>query len=202
MSVSSRTPSLCRLASRDTGAHQRAQTAKCLSRDEWCKASSKPCSNRASTPLRQPGTSEMHFVAALDQSNRHALRAGLAGAMVTGMADGYYRIKEALRPRCVHYGPGLRTGLQTCTTRGGRTAASSTSSAIRPPITARLMRRSTADTEGLARSGVRLGAHQRTCGERRPRRRRCRGRRHALARANSHADFAVRHVVGRRRRGG
>src|SRR5699024_5001574 len=56
-------------------------------------------------------TSEMHFVAALDQSPGIHCTLGLQENVVTGMADGYYRI--AGKPACtlLHCGPGLANGL-------------------------------------------------------------------------------------------
>ncbi|MBL8325215.1 MAG: acetolactate synthase large subunit [Rubrivivax sp.] len=58
-----------------------------------------------------PGTSEMHFVAALDRQPRMRCVLGLAEGVVTGMADGYARMAE--RPACtlLHTGPGLANGL-------------------------------------------------------------------------------------------
>ncbi len=58
-----------------------------------------------------PGTSEMHFVAALDQTPGMRCVLGLQENVVTGMADGYWRI--ARRPACtlLHCGPGLANGL-------------------------------------------------------------------------------------------
>src|SRR3954467_15575989 len=63
------------------------------------------------TCFANPGTSEMHFVAALDQSAALRCVLGLQENVVTGMADGYYRI--AGRPACtlLHCGPGLANGL-------------------------------------------------------------------------------------------
>jgi acetolactate synthase-1/2/3 large subunit len=58
-----------------------------------------------------PGTSEMHFVAALDRApGMRAVLALFEGA-VTGMADGYGRMAE--KPACtlLHLGPGLANGL-------------------------------------------------------------------------------------------
>ena len=45
-----------------------------------------------------PGTSEMHFVAALDQIAGMRCVLGLHENVVTGMADGYWRI--ARKPAC------------------------------------------------------------------------------------------------------
>jgi acetolactate synthase-1/2/3 large subunit len=63
------------------------------------------------TCFANPGTSEMHFVAALDQAAGMRCVLGLQENVVTGMADGYYRM--AGRPACtlLHCGPGLANGL-------------------------------------------------------------------------------------------
>src|SRR5215207_11518739 len=63
------------------------------------------------TCFANPGTSEMHFVAALDQVPGIRCVLGLQENVVTGMADGYYRIAE--KPACtlLHCGPGLANGL-------------------------------------------------------------------------------------------
>src|SRR5262245_15244886 len=58
-----------------------------------------------------PGTSEMHFVAALDKVPGMRCVLGLFEGVVTGAADGYYRM--AGKPACtlLHLGPGLGNGL-------------------------------------------------------------------------------------------
>ena len=58
-----------------------------------------------------PGTSEMHFVAALDKVEGMRCVLGLFEGVVTGAADGYYRMAD--RPRCdaVASGAGLGNGL-------------------------------------------------------------------------------------------
>ena len=58
-----------------------------------------------------PGTSEMHFVAALDQQDDMRSILGLFEGVVTGAADGYGRMAE--KPACtlLHLGPGLANGL-------------------------------------------------------------------------------------------
>jgi acetolactate synthase-1/2/3 large subunit len=63
------------------------------------------------TCFANPGTSEMHFVAALDRSGGMRCVLGLQENVVTGMADGYWRL--ARRPACtlLHCGPGLANGL-------------------------------------------------------------------------------------------
>ncbi|MDI9331990.1 MAG: acetolactate synthase large subunit [Alphaproteobacteria bacterium] len=58
-----------------------------------------------------PGTSEMHFVAALDQVQGMRCVLGLFEGVVTAAADGYYRMAD--KPACtlLHLGPGLGNGL-------------------------------------------------------------------------------------------
>src|ERR1700689_4516053 len=58
-----------------------------------------------------PGTSEMHMVAALDQLTEMRCVLGLFEGVVTGAADGYARM--AGKPACtlLHLGPGLGNGL-------------------------------------------------------------------------------------------
>ncbi|MEO8249316.1 MAG: acetolactate synthase large subunit [Burkholderiales bacterium] len=62
------------------------------------------------TCFANPGTSEMHFVAALDEIPGMHCVLGLQENVVTGMADGYFRI--AGKPACtlLHCGPGLANG--------------------------------------------------------------------------------------------
>jgi acetolactate synthase-1/2/3 large subunit len=63
------------------------------------------------TCFSNPGTSEMHFVAALDSIDGVRPILGLFEGAVTGMADGYGRMAE--KPACtlLHLGPGLANGL-------------------------------------------------------------------------------------------
>jgi acetolactate synthase-1/2/3 large subunit len=58
-----------------------------------------------------PGTSEMHLVAALDRQEEMRCVLGLFEGVVTGAADGYARM--AGKPACtlLHLGPGLANGL-------------------------------------------------------------------------------------------
>ena len=58
-----------------------------------------------------PGTSEMHFVAALDRQPAMKCVLGLFEGVVTGAADGYARMAD--KPACtlLHTGPGLANGL-------------------------------------------------------------------------------------------
>ena len=58
-----------------------------------------------------PGTSEMHFVAALDRVEGMRCVLGLFEGVVTGAADGYYRMKDTPASTLLHLGPGLANGL-------------------------------------------------------------------------------------------
>ncbi len=104
------------------------------------------------TCFANPGTSEMHFVAALDQSPGMHCVLGLQENIVTGMADGYYRI--AGKPACtlLHCGPGLANGMGNL--HNARRARSGIVNIVGdqatyhrpfdPPLTA--------DTDGMART--------------------------------------------------
>jgi acetolactate synthase-1/2/3 large subunit len=58
-----------------------------------------------------PGTSEMHFVAALDRVDGMRCVLGLFEGVVTGAADGYARMSEKPAGTLLHLGPGLANGL-------------------------------------------------------------------------------------------
>ncbi|EUB99692.1 Benzoylformate decarboxylase [Rhizobium sp. CF080] len=58
-----------------------------------------------------PGTSEMHFVAALDRKPAMRCILGLSEGVVTGAADGYARMAEKPAATLLHLGPGLANGL-------------------------------------------------------------------------------------------
>lgn len=58
-----------------------------------------------------PGTSEMHFVAALDRVPGMKCVLGLHETVVTGMADGYFRMARKPASTLLHCGPGLANGL-------------------------------------------------------------------------------------------
>ena len=104
------------------------------------------------TCFANPGTSEMHFVAALDRIPGIRCVPGLHETVVTGMADGYWRL--AGKPACtlLHCGPGLANGLANLhNARRGRSAVVNIvgdQATYHRPLDAPL----TADTEGLART--------------------------------------------------
>ncbi len=58
-----------------------------------------------------PGTSEMHFVAALDRVPGMRAVLGLFEGVVTGAADGYARMADKPAATLLHLGPGLGNGL-------------------------------------------------------------------------------------------
>jgi acetolactate synthase-1/2/3 large subunit len=58
-----------------------------------------------------PGTSEMHFVAALDRVDGMRAVLCLFEGVVTGAADGYGRMAEKPAATLLHLGPGLANGL-------------------------------------------------------------------------------------------
>jgi acetolactate synthase I/II/III large subunit len=58
-----------------------------------------------------PGTSEMHFVAALDRVDGVRCVLCLFEGVVTGAADGYARMAEKPAATLLHLGPGLANGL-------------------------------------------------------------------------------------------
>lgn len=58
-----------------------------------------------------PGTSEMHFVAALDDTDGMRCVLGLFEGTVTGAADGYARMAGRPAVTLLHLGPGMANGL-------------------------------------------------------------------------------------------
>ncbi|WP_348643231.1 acetolactate synthase large subunit [Mesorhizobium sp. B2-1-3A] len=63
------------------------------------------------TCFANPGTSEMHFVAALDRIAGMRCVLGLFEGVVTGAADGYGRMTGKPAATLLHCGPGLANGL-------------------------------------------------------------------------------------------
>ena len=64
-----------------------------------------------STCFANPGTSEMHFVAALDDNPDMRCVLGLFEGVVTGAADGYARMAGVPAATLLHLGPGLGNGI-------------------------------------------------------------------------------------------
>ena len=63
------------------------------------------------TCFANPGTSEMHFVSALDAVPGMRCVLGLAETVVTGCADGYARMAGKPAATLLHCGPGLANGI-------------------------------------------------------------------------------------------
>jgi len=63
------------------------------------------------TCFSNPGTSEMHFVAALDHIPGMRSVLTLQEGVATGAADGYYRMAGKVACTLLHLGPGLANGL-------------------------------------------------------------------------------------------
>ncbi len=98
-----------------------------------------------------PGTSEMHFVAALDRIPGLRCVLGLQENVVTGMADGYWRVAGRPAATLLHCGPGLANGLANLhnarRARSGIVNVVGDQATYHRPLDAPL----TADTEGFAR---------------------------------------------------
>ncbi|MBV9735619.1 MAG: acetolactate synthase large subunit [Acidisphaera sp.] len=114
------------------------------------------------TCFANPGTSEMHFVAALDRIPGMRCVLALFEGVVTGCADGYARIAGRPAATLLHCGPGLANGLANL--HNARRASTPIVNIVgdqathHRPLDAPL----TADTEGFARgvSGwVRTATH-------------------------------------------
>jgi len=67
--------------------------------------------NGVNVCFANPGTSEMHFVAALDRKPEMRCILGLFEGVVTGAADGYSRMADKPAATLLHTGPGLANGL-------------------------------------------------------------------------------------------
>jgi len=112
------------------------------------------------TCFANPGTSEMHFVAALDRVPGMRCVLGLQENVVTGAADGYARIADKPAATLLHCGPGLANGWANL--HNGRRANTMMVNCVgdqatyHRPLDAPL----TADTEGLARA---VSGWVRTC---------------------------------------
>jgi acetolactate synthase I/II/III large subunit len=89
-----------------------------------------------------PGTSEMHLLAALDQGGGPRCVLGLFEGVVTGAADGYARMAGKPAATLLHLGPGLANGLANIHNARRARSRWSTSSASTAPRTRACSRRS------------------------------------------------------------
>ena len=116
-----------------------------------------------------PGTSEMHFVAALDRKPRMRCVLGLFEGVVTAAADGYARMADKPAATLLHLGPGLANGLANL--HNARRARTPMINVVGDHATYHLQHDAplTSDIESLAQSHVAMGATHRRPGKRRPR---------------------------------
>lgn len=69
------------------------------------------CANGIEVCFANPGTSEMHFVAAIDRVPQMRCVLGLFEGVATGAADGFARMLGRPAATLLHLGPGLANGL-------------------------------------------------------------------------------------------
>jgi acetolactate synthase I/II/III large subunit len=86
----------------------RLETRTMTGADRLCEAL---LAHQVDVCFANPGTSEMHFVAALDRQPRMRCVLGLFEGVVTGAADGYGRMRDRPAATLLHLGPGLANGL-------------------------------------------------------------------------------------------
>jgi acetolactate synthase-1/2/3 large subunit len=98
-----------------------------------------------------PGTSEMHFVAALDKVDGIRCVLGLFEGVVTGAADGYWRMAGRPAATLLHLGPGLGNGLANL--HNARKASSGIVNIVGEHATYHIKHDAplTSDIEGIAR---------------------------------------------------
>ena len=98
------------------------------------------------TCFANPGTSEMHFLAALENPGMRSVLCLFEG-VATGAADGWYRMKQEPACTLLHLGPGLANGLANLhnarrassgprRTRGGCRWRSGGTPSLRSPLSA------------------------------------------------------------------
>lgn len=97
-----------------------------------------------------PGTSEMHFLKALDNPAMRSVLVLYEG-IATGAADGYYRMKDSPACTLLHLGPGLANGLSNL--HNARRASSAIVNIVGEHSTSHLKYDAplTSDIEGIAR---------------------------------------------------
>jgi Thiamine pyrophosphate enzyme, N-terminal TPP binding domain len=146
------------------------------------------------TCFANPGTSEMHFISALDRVHGMRCVLGLFEGVLTGAADGFARLARKPAATLLHCGPGLANGLANL--HNAQRARAPMVNIVGDQATyhrgfdAPL----TADAEGWARP---VSIWTRTVRRTEAVRRRCRGRRSDGAKRlwHRHTDLAFRCVV-------
>ena len=154
------------------------------------------------TCFTNPGTSEMHFVAALDSVPEMRAVLALFEGVATGAADGYARMADAPGGDAAAPRPRPRQRAREPPQRAaGRRSRSSTSSATTRPTT-RSTTPSCSPTSRPSRATSRRGCAPRSRPRSWPRRRRGDRRCHRAAGPGGDADPARGRVLERRRRAG
>ena len=160
-----------------------------------------------------PGTSEMHFCAALDRVDGMRCVLGLFEGVVTGAADGYGRMMDNPAATLLHTGPGLGNGLANL--HNARKANTPIVNIVGEHATYHIAHDAplTADIEGIARpvsdwvktsADAAVGRGRRRPGDRRgadragPHRDPDPARRHRLERGQGHRAGARRAAAGAR----
>ena len=107
--------------------------------------------NDVNVCFTNPGTSEMHFVSALDRVDGMRCVLGLFEGVVTGAADGYYRMKGTPASTLLHLGPGLGNGIANL--HNAKKASSGIVNIVGQHATYHIEHNAplTSDIEGLAR---------------------------------------------------
>ena len=146
-----------------------------------------------------PGTSEMHFVAALDGAPEMRAVLCLFEGVATGAADGYARMAGKPAATLLHLGCGLGNGLANLHNARKGGCPWSTSSATTPPTTSSTTP-NCSRTSRPSRATCRPGCAPRNHGGPVPRCRRGHRNVYGTPGAGGHADPAGRCVLGRRRR--
>ena len=122
---------------------------------------------RVDTCFANPGTSEMHFVSALDRVEGVKCVLGLSEIVVTGCADGYARMTGRPAATLLHCGPGFTNGIANI--HNARRALSPMLNIVGDHATYHRVYDAplTADLEGFAKSAshwVRSSVHASTVG--------------------------------------
>src|SRR6476620_7109484 len=107
--------------------------------------------NGVDTCFTNPGTSEMHFVAALDTVPEMRGVLALFEGVATGAADGYWRMADRPAATLLHLGPGLGNGLANL--HNARKASSGIVNIVGEHATYHIRHDAplTSDIEGIAR---------------------------------------------------
>ena len=111
------------------------------------------------TCFANPGTSEIHFVAALDRNPGMRCILALFEGVVTGAADGYGRMARKPAATLMHCGPGLANGLAYL--HNAKRAETPIVNIVGDQATyhAPLNPPLAADVEGWARADIAMGLH-------------------------------------------